>query len=233
MNDLVIKMPNNIQLLRSEDHIWATRIGDKGLPITTDPEIVADDLEQYLNDPEPPMWRENPIMRALIAEIRLNVGMQRIINEKRMSAPFNQGEAVGTEVLSSQLVEEVKLHAETAAQLITMRGEATRLRDDITEAINIWEWMTPEDDGIDTIERVIRKLKQALSSHTEDTGIRELEGADKVRKLYMEWVDERKNPRDANFPGYEGIVENRIAQIEEVAELLGITIPGINTEEGQ
>jgi hypothetical protein len=56
-------------------------------------------------------------------------------------------------------------------------------------------------------------------------------GADRVREIYEEWVAEREKPYDPNFPIYGPIVENRIAQIEEIAHVLGITIPGINQRE--
>lgn len=49
-------------------------------------------------------------------------------------------------------------------------GEAARLRDDITEAISIWECMQMDDDPADTVERVIRKLREALSSTSEPIG---------------------------------------------------------------
>lgn len=42
-----------------------------------------------------------------------------------------------------------------------------QLRDDITEAISIWEWMQMDDDPVDTMERVIRKLREALSTTSE------------------------------------------------------------------
>ncbi|WP_373232123.1 DUF3850 domain-containing protein [Cohnella sp.] len=52
---------------------------------------------------------------------------------------------------------------------ITDQCEATRLRDDITEAISIWEYMQMDDDPENTIGRVINKLREALSSpHRED-----------------------------------------------------------------
>jgi len=47
------------------------------------------------------------------------------------------------------------------------QGEVRRLHDDIVEAINIWECMTMEDDTVEIIERVIRKLHEAVAASNQ------------------------------------------------------------------
>lgn len=51
---------------------------------------------------------------------------------------------------------------EAREEIKRLKEENKRLHDNISEAISIWECMDMEDDSIDTIERVIEKLKQAL-----------------------------------------------------------------------
>jgi len=162
-NPVVIKLPNGTHLLRSEgDNVWATRFGYEGMPVTTDPEIIAEDLESSLEG-ELIIGNERHLFQALIEELRLNVGMQKTIDKLRISS--NQGE-------STRLRQYV----------IT----ASKYRTAMSEAVAVWESMDSFDDPVTVIEKVISILKQAFSSSHREDGI---QNALEIRQFYADHND--------------------------------------------
>lgn len=125
----------------------------------------------------------------------------------------DQSESTGNEVLSGQLVDEVQLHAKTAAEKVVLRGEATRLR----EALIFYADPATYDIGhLDKHGYIIidrdggQKAREALSSsHRED-------GIQKVRDYIN---DLRINGREYDKD------RQQLTGAMKVAQMLGITIP--------
>ena len=122
---------------------------------------------------------------------------------------------------------------------------AVVLRDSLLQALQSGRFDSPSDDRLwlaleeieewkryynkllERKERLVETIKRGEEIHIAvlDESTTEPTGEQRVRGIHAEWVAERNKPHDPNYPIYGAIVENRIAQIEEIARALGINIP--------
>jgi hypothetical protein len=202
-NPVIIKLPNGTQLLRSEDdNVWATRFGYEGMPITTDPEIIAEDLEQCLED-ELIIGNEGRLMQALADELRLNIGMQKTIDKLRISS--DQGE-------STRLIEALE----------ELKG-IIAIMQDASESSNL---------RYNAGNMALHKIDQALSSHREDTGKLTGETftvklAPPIEDTGIQNVRDYYDSLKESNTSYD---IDQIHGMKTTLNLLGITIPGITEE---